>query len=414
VARSSDKGTIRSGQDWKKWIDEQIVKCDVAIVLLTPASLRGRWVLWEAGAVAGVQFERLSREPGAGTASLSRRVRVVYFNLVDEDLGPFAGLQARRGQDSKDMESFIIELMMEYRPRLRMDDRQFGDKLASLRADIHQFVTQVTDDLRYTPIRADEGVVQEWLSRLDMARTAKDDRWIVAAKRWINVAFLGAGRADAHLTGEVVDFRIHTRLAEAHARLQEWPESVEQLKLAATLSPNDIVILRSLGRAQREAGLRNDLEETLSRMEQVDPDVFRRDREGITLRCGYLSKLPDWPAVERLLSDAEPSIVSSDPYLMNWRAIATMKTQGPEKSSVFFRLLEDLLKQLADRSFWDSANLVNALLARDKKMEAATVLLSLGLNSRSPDEVKTATKFYDDILMAFDHEFDWRKAAGLT
>ena len=292
------------------------------------------------------------------------------------------------------MESFIIELMMEFRSQLRLNDAQFASKLMSIRADISEFVTDINDALRYTPIRADEGVIQEWIGRLDIAKAEKDYQWIVAAKRWINVAFLGASQADAHLRGEVIDFRIHTRIADAHIRLKEWAGAVEQLKLAATLSPNDILILRTLGRAQHELGETKDLVETLGRMKEIDPEIFKRDREGITLRCGSLSKLLKWNKVEELLSDADQSIVASDPYLLNWHAIATMKTKGPKESVAKFRDLAELLRQSPEKNFWDTANLVNALLAVDELDEARKVLSGLAFGTRSSDEVQSAARFY--------------------
>ena len=411
LARSSEKGAIKSGENWRSWIDDKVLRCDVAIVLLTPSSFRGRWVLWEAGAVAGVQYERLQEREVAGDDPLSRRVRVVRFNLRDRDLGPFSSTQVRDGLDPGDMVNFVAELLEEFREKL--DRGAFRKGMLSLEETIETFVGGAREDLRYSPIEANEGMIQDWLARLDDARDKGDDRWIVAAKRWMNVAFLGANNADANLKGDVIDFRIHTRLAEAHRRLGDWPGTVEQLQLAASVSPNDLVVLRELGRAHREMGRIPELEKTMRDMELLDPDIFKKDREGIAMRCGYFSKMQNWVGVEKLLEEADQGIVSLDPYLANWHAIAAMKVRGPKDSAPLFQRLKDVLHK-SGSGFWDDATLVNALLALNRPLEAEERLLAMDLSRRSKDEVESATRFYDEIVSTFGHTFDWRKAAGLS
>jgi hypothetical protein len=406
ISRSSERGTIKSGENWREWIDDKVLRCDVAIIMLTPGSLRGRWVLWEAGAVSGVQFERLKDQQIGSGDPLARRVRVLRFRLRESDLGPFASTQVRNGLDLEDMVAFVAELLEEF-PTL--DRAAVRRGLLSLKVSVEAFIAGATEDLRYSPIQQDEGVTQDWIARFDAAALRKDDRWIVAAKRWINVAFLGANNADAD---EAIDFRIHTRIAEAHRRLGEWNGVLEQLHLAAQLSPNDVVVLRELGRAQRALGRHSELESTMKDMQLLDPDIFKKDREGIALRCGYFSNMQNWAAVDQLLTEADQTIVSQDPYLANWQAIATMMVRGATTSVPMFARLRDLLRKVG-KGFWDDATMVNALLAlNDRDVEAK--LRSLGLSQRTVDEVESATRFYDEIVSAFGRDFDWRRAAALT
>ena len=410
LSRSSEKGAIKSGENWRTWIDDKVLRCNVAIVVLTPSSFRGRWVLWEAGAVAGVQSERLKDLDVGNADPLARRVRVVRFNLRDTDLGPFGSTQVRNGLDPQDMVNFVAELLEEFGDALDRSATRKG--MLSLDGTIKAFVAGANEDLRFSAIQADEGLIQDWLARIDAAQSRKDDRWIVAAKRWINVAFLGANNADAHIKGDAIDFRIHNRIAEAHRRLGEWEGAVEQLKLAAGLSPNDLVVLRELGRAQRALGRIADLEATMQAMELLDPDIFKKDREGVGMRCGYFAKLENWVAIDKLLAEADQSLVSQDPYLANWHAIATMKVRGAKESGPLFQRLKDLLRRTG-KGFWDDATLVNALLALNDSGELPGMLLNLDLARRSKDEFDSATRFYDDIVQAFGHDFDWRKAAAV-
>jgi tetratricopeptide (TPR) repeat protein len=411
VSRSSEKGAIKSGENWRDWIDDKVLQCDVAVVVLTPGSFRGRWVLWEAGAVAGVQYERLKGAAVPSGDAQARRVRVIRFTLGANELGPFSNSQVPNGLDAAEMIGFGSELLEDFRDGLDAKARTKG--LVNLEKEVNAFVADAAEALRFTPIQRDEGVIQDWLARLDEAKARRDDRWIVAAKRWINTAFLGVGHADAHKAGEAIDFRIHMRLADAHGRLREWEGAIEQLKLAARMSPNDLVIQRELGGAYRSMKRSEDLKDTLARMEELDPAIFKVDREGIALRCGFLTMIPDWPAAERALEQADAGIVSADLYLANWRAIASMKAKGAPASRPHFEQLRQLLQGRQDLSFWDRATLVNALLALSGAAAQGEVV-ELGLPARTKDEIESATRFFDDVLAAFGHTFDWRAAAGLV
>lgn len=411
VYRSSEKGAIKSGENWRAWIDDNVLGCDVAIVLLTPSSFRGRWVLWESGAVAGVQYERIKDANLSSDDPKARRVRVLRFGLDNQDLGPFGSQQSSNGLDEDDVVKFMSDLLFEYKDDLREQDFKSG--FTGLERNARSFVTGAKEDLRRTPIYPTEGVVQEWLDRLDEAHERNDDAWIVAATRWINVAFLGSKNADAHTKGEAVDFRIHMRIAEAHKRLGQWPDAIQQLELAASLSPNDLVVLRELGRAYRETKDMARLQRIMEQMEELDPEIFRKDREGVALRCGYFAKLEQWTQVDELLSNADERLVARDNYLANWRAIACMKAQGPEKSKPLFQQLRRVLTERG-KGFWDDATLVNALLALDEQDHARELLKKLDLPNQSKDDVASASRFYDEIIESFGHEFDWKAAAGLS
>ncbi|MFO1327876.1 MAG: toll/interleukin-1 receptor domain-containing protein [Rubrivivax sp.] len=410
IGRSSEEGAIKSGENWRDWIDGKVLNCDLALVVLTPGTFRGRWVLWEAGAVAGVQYERTKSEDLRSDDPRARRVRVLQFGLDSVDLGPFGSSQAVNGLAERAIDAFLTGLLMEFQPRI--DQAAFTAGIRAMPQTALEFVAGAQDDLRYTPTQPDEGVIQEWLHRLDAARERGDYRWAVAAKRWINVALLGAGNADAHKQGEAVDFRVHTRIAECHRRLDEWHEVVEQLRLAAKLSPNDLVVLRELGQAFRQLRHTQELERTMQLMEALDAQVFRQDREAIALRCGYFSQKGDWVEVEKLLSQADASLVAADSYLANWRAVASMKVKGITDSRPHFEQLRQSLSKNPN-SFWDGATLVNALLALGEHDAATRKLAELRLPERTADDVQSASRFYDEIVQAVGQPFDWRAAAGL-
>lgn len=403
IARSSEKGAIKVGESWRDWIDEKVSTCDVAIILLTPASLRGRWVLWEAGAVAGIQLlGSKETKPGENAAS-SRRVRVLHFNFDKQDLGPFGTLQVCHGLDAPSVVQFVAQLLTDFKDDLG-EDATLG--LLGLKEAVMQFVADATKDLRYTPVDVSEGLVQDWLSRLDEAKARQDDAWIIAARRWINIAFLGAERAGAHEQGEAIDFRLHVKIADAHRRLRDWLGVIQQLSLALKLSPNDLVVLRDLGRAYREAKNGTDLTTVLQIMHELDRDIFKKDREAITLRCGYLSDLGNLTELRDLLAAADESLVAGDGYLLFWRAFSVMRVGGARASEALFQQLRQLLA--SSKGFWNEANRVNAHIALGELDEAASILRQLGKYSPTPDQITSGTRYYDDISNAFERRFDWR------
>lgn len=192
----------------------------------------------------------------------------------------------------------------------------------------------------------------------------------------------------------------------------EWAEVTKQLSLASDLSPNDLVILRQLGRAQLEQKDAKAAVETMQKMEELDAQVFQKDREAVALRCRSLADEGDWIAVDEHLANATPGLVSGDTYLANWRALASMKAKGAQPSLQHFeQLCVHLLK--AGRGFWDGATLVNALLATGRFEEAGVRLEKLDLPHRPRDEMDSATRYFDEILTTFGHDFDWKAAARL-
>jgi len=91
VKYSSDQdagGGIPPGEAWLPWITQRITEADKTFVLLTPNSLSTPWVLWEAGAAAGVAL----------ATNKTGHVVPIRFGVVDDDVpGPFKSVQAIAG-----------------------------------------------------------------------------------------------------------------------------------------------------------------------------------------------------------------------------------------------------------------------------------------------------------------------------
>ena len=410
IQRSSDISAIPTGTSWKRWIDDNIVTCDVAIVLLTESSLRGRWVLWEAGAVAGVQYFRdhpeVSAQVTGNPMPVEGRVRVLNFGIPTSDMGPFAGDQSKDGRSSKAVFQFAFELLDTFQEEL---GKTYAKSLTQLNEKARNFVTRALDDLRYTPIPASEPLVQNWLAQLDSALKDKNYHWATSAKRWINIAFLGIGKADE---SEPIDFRIHLRLAKAFEAINDKAEAIRQLQLAHGLSPNDMLVLRSLGKLFR--GHDNaELEKTLKHMQDMDPKVFTEDREAIALMAGNLFDRGAYGRVVEVLNDANSTVVEGDAYLLNWRALAALKHNGLESARSHFAAIERCIGPNPD-NFWDQASRANALMAKGKAAEVVEALEKLADYKESKNNVQSAAKYFGEICAAAGLDVPWRQILGLA
>lgn len=92
-------GGIRPGDDWFRWIVNQVREADLALILLTPASIQKPWVVWEAGAVAGASF---AQSPD------NVRVLPLVFGLKDVEVPtPFARTQLISGTDEADINKLV-------------------------------------------------------------------------------------------------------------------------------------------------------------------------------------------------------------------------------------------------------------------------------------------------------------------
>lgn len=236
------------------------------------------------------------------------RVRVLNFGIPTSDMGPFAGDQAKDGRNHEAVSQFATELLRTFQKVL--GDDTYSRSLTQLKDKARDFVAKALDDLRYTPIPASEPLVQNWLSQLDNALEDKNYHWVTSAKRWINIAFLGIGSADY---SEPIDFRIHLRLAKAFEAIDDKAEAIRQLQLALGLSPNDMLVQRTLGKLYR----RHDdaaLQKTLEHMQEMDPKVFSEDREAIALMVGNLFDRGSYERVIEVLKGANPAVIEEDAY----------------------------------------------------------------------------------------------------
>jgi len=407
VRRSSEKGEIQSGESWIDWIYARLETCDLAIVLLTPSSFKGHWVLWEAGAVTGVQRARLEKEGAADANLFDRRVRPVQFGGIGDNLGPFGHIQITNGLHQTDLQKFLKNMLTDFIGKEGIEDRLIFDGIESLSETVKAFLPKAQEALKTTPVYKTEGLIQEWLSRLDRHLDRKEYEKIRTSRRWINIAFLGTGAAEDE---EPIDFRIHMRLAYGLSALKDWQAARTQLELARKLSPRDMFCLRMLGRVELELNSFGTAQELIKEMMAFDPAILTKDEEAVALQYRLFSDQGSWVDAVGLL-DKAADLAAKSYYLANLRALATMKVDGLSSALARFKEVLSIVEKSGDRSVYAHGTAVNAYLALGDSKAAEEELKAINDLNEAKDTLGSISKYYDIISeerRKLDRDFDFQ------
>ena len=152
------EGGINAGEDWFRWITEQVQAADISLILLTPASIQKPWVLWEAGAVTGVALS-------TGTVNL-RKVRPLVYQIDSSQIpSPFQRVQTTRGDKVSEMKRFFSDMIQQGNFLTTIPEAsQATEKLPTALEDYQLTIEQA---LLNAPLLPTEATVQEWIVRLD-------------------------------------------------------------------------------------------------------------------------------------------------------------------------------------------------------------------------------------------------------
>jgi tetratricopeptide (TPR) repeat protein len=408
VKRSSKDGSIEYGNSWIDWIHDQVAQAQASFILLTPSSFAGKWVLWEAGAVEGVR--RMTAADGTDATAQDRQVIPIKFLLPgSEEMGPFQSVQVADGLNAENLYELSLAFQSSLRQRLdRESSRDIDRAMSKLEQSCAGFVEDAQKIFRDLPISQRQDLVLEWTARLDTNLAKGNAAFVRSARRWINIAFLGAAKEKADDKQTPIDFRLHVRLAEGFRQLKEWGRAKEQLLLAQQLSPRDMLVLRELGRAELETNKKDTkaARELLSRMKNLDPDVLAADEEALMLQVRIFVEDNDWAAAAEVL-DRAPDLARESTYVANMRAVAALHVDSPNTKRYFQDLL-DRERKGGRRDMWTLGNLVNAALALGDTEAADKYLGELGRNPEAALQKDSIGRYFDDIVRLTRSDYDWR------
>lgn len=374
------EGGIAHGEDWYDWIVDQVTGADVAYVLLTPGSIQKPWILWEAGAVAGVAMaaERMAGTEGAKP----RKVRPLIFHLKASEIpSPFQSIQARNGDSPKDVELLFQDLLEVVAESL--DHKAVLKAGQQLKDTIATYLERISAAILRAPMMVSESIVQEWLQRID--KFEKRPSEIDQLHDWMKVAF---GRSDEQ-EDRPIDLRIHRRLAELYSNrgtLDSRRKAVHQFELARQLASRDIFILRQLGNAYIAIERYEETADIISQIESLDSEAFKRNAECAAMRGKWLRKINDPQTAADVYATGLQHNRDSY-YLANLAAEASLEAGNTGKAKEFYDKSLKIIETLSEENIWTWSSAANASFALGQNEKAKFYLGRIAADRPGKDEL---------------------------
>ncbi|MDJ0724905.1 MAG: TIR domain-containing protein [Prochloraceae cyanobacterium] len=367
------EGGIKSGEDWFRWITERVQAADISLILLTPASIQKPWVLWEAGAVAGVAL-------ATGTANL-RKVRPLVYQIDSSQIpSPFQRVQTTRGDKFSEMEVFFSDLIANVLT-IPTEIIQATQRLQRVLQTYQQTIEQA---LLNAPLLPTEANVQEWIVRLDRMKEENRMSEVKYLHDWMNIAF---GREDE---GRPIplDLRLHRRLGELYLNAKNYEKAVEQFELARQLSPRDIFMLRQLGQAYLS---RPDLEKTrqiLQRIEELDGDAFKNNVECAAFKGRYYREQKNFQEAFKIYYEALDRN-SNSYYLADLCGQMKLELEDVEGAKQVYRRVLEIIKRVGEKNIWVDATAATAAIVSGKEDLAIKHLKAIRESSPTPESLES-------------------------
>lgn len=340
---------IKFGENWFRWIAEQVRTATVTLVVLTPTSVHKPWVLWEAGAVYGAAL--------AERQDALRSVRPIAFQIGMGDIpSPLLDSHAQiaRGDDFSDVRLLLNEFI-----------EQFGtDRGSMIRAAqnvegaVVRWLDAVAEALRSAPLTPTEPIVNEWCERLDAL--IADDRASEVGQlhEWLLVAF---GQHEG-VDERPIDIRLHRRLAQLYMAAQRYRDAAEQFEMARRLSPRDLFVLRSLGQAYLAGQDYEEAETTIEDITRLVPDAFVTNVECAALKGRWLRE-QDRTSEAREVYAAALAANPDSYYLADLLGAAELRLGRIEDAAKVYRQAARIIDRLDERNIWVDATAATAAIA---------------------------------------------------
>jgi tetratricopeptide (TPR) repeat protein len=354
-------GGIQPGEDWFRWIVEQVKKADVALILLTPASIQKPWVVWEGGAVAGASF--------AMQVENARVLPVTFGVKAAEIPTPFARTQLIDGTSELEIVKLLDSLLERFDKLNRRQTALYGARRLDA---VKKYLARIHDLLLTLPLTITEAAVQEWLARLaDLDREHRYSETQVM-ENWLDIAF---GR-DEEDKQRPYDVRIHRRLGELYAASKQPSHAARQFELARQLAPRDIFVLRLLGKAYLDLRDEARARQILKEIEGLDPDAFANNSENAALKARFLETTGDRLGARDVLQKALQSIPTSY-YLGDLLGQSLLGLGEIARAKEIYQQVSRVLGDLREHNVWTCATALSAALVCEDKAAVADSLRQL-------------------------------------
>ncbi|GAA0947124.1 toll/interleukin-1 receptor domain-containing protein [Virgisporangium aurantiacum] len=380
VAYSSDQsvgGGIAAGANWLQWIVDEVRRCDIAIVMLTPESLNRPWLMWEIGAVSGVALGMETQRP---------IVPLLFRVSVEVVPGPLHPLQAVQGEAEAGMRRMVETVWDRIQ---RPGQRQLAMLLAHA---LPIYLESVQRALQNRAQALTEDGVQEWCERIDMLRRAGRSAEVAHIHRALLLAFAPPGEDSSQVP---LDLRLHRRLGELYLDARRGQEAVAQFELALRLFGKDVFVLHKLALAHLEAGNGGEAIRTLDRIATLDPAAVTENPEVAGLK-GRLHR-QRWEQ-DRNTADLR---AARDAYRAAMETAAESYYMAANVGELSLALGERdvalqaydsavaTIRRSGERSVWSLATLATAAIVAGESEEALSLLGEIGALDCPPRDLET-------------------------
>jgi tetratricopeptide (TPR) repeat protein len=395
-------GGIKPGEDWFRWIVERVHAANIAVILLTPASIQKPWVLWEAGAVYGAGISSEDKNP--------RKVRPLVFKLSGNQVpSPFASIQGVHGDQRSGIERFLNDLIDDFTPLMEKDQLVRAEKM--LGPSIEIYLNKVKKALLDAPLLPTEATIQEWCERLDNLSNQKRLSEVGYLHDWLNLAF-GRSRNGNPIP---LDIRLHRRLGNAYLSAKFPDRAAQEFELALELAPRDIFLLRSLGLAYLDSKKREDAAKVISRISELDEDAFNYNIECAALKARLQRENNDL----RGASETYRNALEHNPgsyYLADVLGQTLLGLGEIENARGVYRRAIDIIGRLNEENIWTYSTLATAFLVLKDEAGALRCLTEIATLKPEPDQIeridaglKRVQKWLGTEYTALDQ---WRTSMG--
>ncbi len=363
----------QGGEEWREWIERQIVKATTVLVVLSRESVTRHWPIWEAAACRGVALQRKQENKDSDSPKI---IALMYGITNEECPDPFKKEQIFSGVTEERM-CQVFEKILEIHGMETGVLLQAGRNMDGV---VKKYTEKVEKTLLNTPSLVTEASVQDWLIRLD--KLVKDQRWseLESYQHWMNIAF---GHDDKENMQRQIDLRLHRRLGDYHLERSNFKSAIEQLQLARESAPRDIYILSRLTESlikqvleneTSNEGLENIIIDLLKRIESLDSKALYASADTAALAAKYHRRIKGDSKKAIAIYQEALSHQPDSYYLADVLGQTQIEDQQFLEAKETYKNALEILDRLPDHSIWSLATKATANLVLDKILVAVKIV----------------------------------------
>ena len=359
---SAAKGP-KGDEEWRGWIDKQIIEATTVLIILSRDSITRHWPIWEAAACRGVALQRKheNKEP------VTPKIIALSYGITNEECpDPFRAEQIFSGESPEGMKEVFTQILDFH----KIDNSAMFDAGVKMEKVFDSYNKKIQQCLLNTSSLVTESSVQDWLVRLD--ELIKDNRLpeLIKYQDWMNIAF---GLNSETTMQSQIDLRLHRQLGEYYLDQREFNHAKQQLRLARKSAPRDIYVLSRLTESLIKQMLKDkkklspneveaEIEELLGRIKSLDPDALYDNPDTAALAAKYQRLIKNDP--EEAIETYKKALKNNPDsyYLADVLGQTQIEIDEIEPAKKTYEEALKILDRIPDHSIWSLATKATANL----------------------------------------------------